>query len=379
MFKQIYESEKIQYMGASEIEQPYTDLWLNRHSLRESPDSFFAEEIHQMNGFFVAREETPYSDVVIYVFTTNFIIHHPMYGLRNYRFDPVTGRSLNDPKFASPIVKLFPANGLRGSRVMTATDGSIWASSYYKLGVSWQPISDLLNMTLAGAPVINGSDFDVVKLDVWVLDRINNIVVKNEGNDPASPFIEIWRGGVLEKTINISGLPRQIFPENEKHVYVYCHNGILNLVNYIEGRIVSTLRAPLPLTNVFVDSIHGYQLYTYDPFYRRILAVQKVPNDEETGACNVYVRGWYPVPIPVKILPPIPLVAPRAGRNIPYLTRLFGDAGEPVSGVHFQAETEGVATTINSSGISDNHGEAVIHATSETSGSLTMNLRAVIE
>src|SRR5690606_9564574 len=87
----------------------------------------------------------------------------------------------------------------------------------------------------------------------------------------------------------------------------------------------------------------------------------------------------YPVPIPVRIMKPIPVIPPRTGKKVPYLTKLFGDVGEPIGGWQFYPIVDGADTIINSLSITDENGEAYILATSATAEEMTLSLEAETE
>lgn len=148
----------------------------------------------------------------------------------------------------------------------------------------------------------------------------------------------------------------------------------MNLVDYIEGKVISTFRAPYEINSPSVFVLEGYQLFAYDRFYRRLMSITLTANEPTTKQCTVAVKGWYPVPVAVRIMKPIPLIAPRANRTVPYLTRIFGDVGEPISGANISASASGVSTVINAPSITNNNGEALIQATSTANGSATITV-----
>lgn len=371
MFKQIYQSDPIQYFEERFMEPGFGPQFAQTIPSDPSP---WGESIRGIQGFFVYREKTAASDVTIKVLTSNYIRNFPWTVFRLYSLDPVSGKFLNDPITNSPKVGFN--NNVLGNGMVNEADGTpriAWIAP-----LVWR-IYDMVKKEVDFlSPAIDGEFYDPVYkiMETFLADRQENRFVRPLRGTAQAPAIEVFNLTTAEllKTINISGIPKQIFPENERHLYVYCKNGMMNLVDYIQGKVISTFRAPYDINSSPLFFADTFQTFAYDRFYRRLLSITLTPDDPITKQCTVAVKGWYPVPVAVRIMKPIPLVAPRANRTVPYLTKIFGDVGEPISGANIAAVASGVSTVINAPSITNNNGEALIQATSTTNGAATITV-----
>lgn len=388
MFKKIYHSQPVEYI--SKIEDSVF-----------SPPLFYPVAPYDEGGFFthgyyggleahagllcVFSDRLPnvYSDITIRVFMVNNIYNFPSYGIRDYEFDSAFGVYLNDENVNTPIASepTLPTSQnfwlLRINDIAFRADGTLMATT--NRGISWYNV-DTGALKLSLQPVdIDLDQFGATALKVWMVDTENNILIKSKGpSNPTVAEIEIFDttggGAELIRTLRVSGIPQQIFPEDERRAYVYCTNGMLNLINYMSGEVLSTLRSPAPVDYKKLFFQIGHTKFCYDRFYRRMIGVTLTSDDQETGASTLHAEGWYPIPVPVRIMKPIPLIPPRVNRITPYLTKIFGDVGEPIGGVIFKATPTGADTTIHSIPVTDDHGEAIINALSASAGELTMEL-----
>lgn len=371
MFKQIYQSDPIQYFEDRFMEPGFGPQFALTIPNDPSP---WGETIRGIHGIFAYREKTASSDITIKVLTSNYIRNFPWVVFRLYSLDPVSGKFLNDPINNSPAVS-FNGNVLISAMINEA-DGTPRVSWIAPL--VWH-VYDMVGKKIdKKSEPIDGAFYDpsATIMETFLADRQENRFVRPLGGSLQAPAIEIFNLTTAEllKTINISGIPKQIFPENDRHLYVFCKNGMMNLVDYIEGKVISTFRAPYEINSPSVFVLEGYQLFAYDRFYRRLMSITLTANEPTTKQCTVAVKGWYPVPVAVRIMKPIPLIAPRANRTVPYLTRIFGDVGEPISGANISASASGVSTVINAPSITNNNGEALIQATSTANGSATITV-----
>lgn len=393
MFIQIYQTEPVTYI--SEIEQspfsppvfypvpPYDD----DTGLLKSGYFGYLESHKWLLAVYAEGRENLFSNTTVHILTANYIYNFPGYGIRDYEFDSNVGASLNDEMENSPIASSSSVSEqqnfwlLRINDVQFRSDGSLIATTNY--GIDWYSL-DLNDLLLRPMPIdVTPSNYGAYALKVFLVDTENSLLVKSKGPSiPAVAEIEVYQfneDNLLARSIRVSGVPVQIFPENDKHCYVFTSNGLLNLINYVTGEVLSTLRAPTPVgTPTLFDKI-GFVKYCYDRYYRRLIAVQLTADDQETGASTLHAKGWYPVPIPVRIMKPIPVIPPRTGKKVPYLTKLFGDVGEPIGGWQFYPIVDGADTIINSLSITDENGEAYILATSATAEEMTLSLEAETE
>lgn len=291
------------------------------------------------------------------------IIRWPSWATRHWVFDGITGEFICHDVGIPPLAL--------GGDLVEGADGSIWMYTAWTGG--WMELNLVTMAAISGSTLDPDKYGNAIMIETPLVDRANNILLRAAGSGAARIKIYNFTTGAFIRDIDVSGPPAQIMPENSRHAYVYCHNGIINLLNYVDGRVLSAFRAPAPANTQYLVTI-GAQKFAYDRFHRRLLAFQSIANKVDGGS-NSTIKGWYPVPLPVRIMEPIPLVAPRKNRTVHYLTRLFGDAGEPVAGVYVQSSITGVTATITS-GISDNNGHAIIQAAATTSGAATLTVSA---
>ncbi|WP_160809579.1 hypothetical protein [Nitrosomonas sp. HPC101] len=336
--------------------------------------TLYGENLKFISGLYAERKRTPTADAVVHVITRNDTVYFPGSYARNYSFDGGTGESLNSTtRENTPAIPFY--DGMTLAHVMMDAGGGIWGTSILSPGDGlWSPMDpDTLDLDRRLSVSIEASTYGKAILDVFMTDRTNDLLVAATSGSSASIDIFNFTTGALLDTLNVSGIPQQIIPEDNGRLFVYCKNGMFNLVDYINRRIFSTFKAPLMASPGQIQSI----AYTYDRFHRRLLAFQILPDDPINGSCTSRVKGWYPVPLPVRLTKPIPLLLPRSGRNVPCLVRLIGDAGEPVGGVHVQGVMSGVAAAV-SPGVSDNNGYAVLHTKATASGVATLTTTAEV-
>lgn len=218
-------------------------------------------------------------------------------------------------------------------------------------------------------------------LEKILVDEINGLLIRPMG--PGLTVIRVYglASGNFIREIWVSGQPEQIFAEDENHAYVYCANGILDLVDYVQGVVLSSHRAPLPPDTQFIGGGEGQQRFAYERRYRRLLSMVITFEGDgitEKRINTTRVRGYYPVPLPVRITTPIPLKPPRKNRKTPVLVRLTGDILEPISGVNVSGAISGTGTLTISNGVTNEFGEVVLEAVGDTAASTTVTAIATI-
>ena len=132
----------------------------------------------------------------------------------------------------------------------------------------------------------------------------------------------------------------------------------LVLVDYMRGEILGAVKIPA-LNGAKDGSPWSGSHIAWDTLYRRILVAQQLPNDPVTGQGQSYIRGFRQVPIPVRLTTPIPLKAPRQGRQIPVLVQAVGDMNEGVGGYNLNVTVQGSGMLMGTP-ISDHVGNTII-------------------
>ncbi|EYS89521.1 hypothetical protein CF68_32995 [Cupriavidus sp. SK-4] len=360
MFRQIFESMPLVYRTPAEWAGIPSGVGLGAlyNGYLITPPRIYAEELSGIDGMFVAQEKTPTADAVIVLTGTTSRIYWPGWDRLWWKFNAITGE--------------FMARGTNPAsffdyEVFQARDGSLWQKS--SLGSFFQvdPISfDEVPGTRRGP-----DEFGALSIYVCMIDRLQNVAVLYTNNETGSRQIGVynWTTGALIRRIHVGGIAIDILPEDERRCYVVTNSGLLCLVDYVSGEVLHTVRSPVPLGDV---------IYAWDRIYRRLLAFQIAPNGDD-GACQSVIRGWYPVPLGTHLTRPLPLKAPRRGREVPVLVRVVGDAGEPIAGASVTLSVSDTASIVRHAAGSDAHGESVTVVHCNAPGSMTLGASATVE
>jgi hypothetical protein len=365
MFKQIFQSVPPPYRTEAELKAGgffFPGISYNPYLLE--PPRLYAEEMFLTKSLYVRRERTPYSDFTIHLMGMTSITIWPSWALRHWKFDGDTGAFLG--------YGVTPAGFLLTSEVVEGADGSLWIS--VPAG-DWNELNPD-SMVIDPASLLDNAKYgNPAAIEAPLVDRTHDILMRAWGSGVAKLRVYNFGSGAWLRDIAVSGAPAQIMAESERHAFVYCTNGIFNLVDYIAGKVLSTFKAPAPANTQYLVQL-GSQRFAYDRFHRRLLAFQMVANHAD-GSSASSILGWYPVPQAVYLTKPIPLAAPRMNQKIPCLVRLIGDCGEPVSGANVTGSATGAGTSVTP-GATDNNGEAIVSATCIASGDTTLTTTATL-
>lgn len=142
----------------------------------------------------------------------------------------------------------------------------------------------------------------------------------------------------------------------------------IGVFDYALGEFLGMCRNP---RTAFVFGRTSFQtpVYGWDPFFKRLLCVRAYANDATTGASNISIVGFRPVPDAMIVSPPIPRNVPRANRRITLVSHVFGSGGEPVGAR--PATISGATALITAS---DSDGDVIVPLTCGAPGSETINV-----
>jgi hypothetical protein len=176
---------------------------------------------------------------------------------------------------------------------------------------------------------IDPSTFTPPAGGTFTIDTVQDLYLCHVSGGESDGRIYVYRlsTGEFLRSIAVGSNIHWLFLEDDHRCYAVCSEGEFVLVDYIAGRVLSSLRLQLLPNQEIGDKSFGW-----DPFSRRILTVERELDDATTGAPNTIIRGFFPHPLATKISVPIPLAVPRAGRRIPVATRVVGDGGEGLAG-----------------------------------------------
>lgn len=349
MFAQIFESDPPQYELAPAVPGPYNNYLV-------TPPRIYGETITGVEAFFCVKENTLASLFTISAYCTMNITTFPGFSFSRFRFDGYTGAYMDRTDIA--VGSAFD------HQIYQSRDGSLWRKDVTG------PVFEVDPLTFEE---IDGTRQDPAKygtssLDLPMVDRSLDLIVMRSGNEEISNEIGVYdfTSGALIRQITISGEALVIMPEDERRCYVACANHVLNLVDYTTGRVLSTLRTPGAEAGVLNVR------YAWDRLLRRFLVFNH-RSDDTDGACLSTASGYYPLPLGVGMTPPIPIRAPRAGRSTPFISRVYGDAGEGVPGVKVTPAV-GTAALSGAPPFTDRDGEALITLIPDAAGSDTLTV-----
>lgn len=370
MFKKIFESVPIPYRLPLAEEWPEFPpafiAYPGWYPEFITPPRIYAEEIFQLVGMFVSTTASASSERTITVLGIN----HCIYGAIG-----ATALCANFNSMTGGFTGRGAWPGLfQTSYVCQTRDGSLWQMDNF---ANFAQIDMTTMLAIPGtqrASAEFGGPGNVVTCPL--VDRLLNVLVCHSNLATANSIsVFNFTTGVKIRDIPVSGLPKQIMPEDDHRCWVVTMNNILNLVNYITGEILSTLRAPVD-GNSQANGSEG-TLYAWDFYMKRLLVCQKVANAVD-GASLSKIMGYYPVPVPVAITAPIPLKVMRTGRQTPVLCRSFGDAGEKLTGGRLGADVSGASVLTSTLQSPDVNGDTIFQVTGITEGSTTIDVSLTI-
>lgn len=328
MFKQVFQTGLVPYRRPDEWGGIPTGIGLQSlyNPWLITPPREYAEAFGGVGPFvlYSDRTETITGPTTIGLIAWTNRIYWPGWEIVHYKFDGVSGALLSRSAVVWGAVEAAWTSG-----VQQGFDGRLWRSYLTDL----HELSDDLGQTLR---VIPASRFGRAATKLPVPDVQNDIIVLP--SEAVLTAIDVYRLSTGEhlRRIHTSDVPGAICPERRGRVFVLGKTRqLLNLINFETGEIMATWKCPSPV---------GAQkmLLSWDVVYRRLLVFAWTP-DAENGASTSRVIGYYPLPIATNLCTPIPLQVPRKGRTVPVLTRVVGDAGEPVASVVVTGAASGAA------------------------------------
>lgn len=328
MFKQVFQTDLVPYRtpeewagipsgsGLQSLYSPYL----------VTPPREYAEALGGLGPFvlYTDRTETISGPTTVSLIAWTHRIYWPGWEIVSYKFDGTTGALVS-----YTTVPWGAMEAAWTGEVQQGFDGRLWRSYLQDL----QELSDDLDTVLRAIPA---SHFGRIAAKLPVPDVQNDLIVM--ASEAVLTAVDVYRLSTGEhiRRINTSDTPGAICPERRGRVFVLGKDRkLLNLIDITTGQIMATWKCPSPA---------GAQktLLSWDVVYRRLLVFAWMP-DAENGASVSRVVGYYPIPLATNLCTPIPLTVPRKGRTVPVLTRVVGDAGEPVASVVVTGAASGAA------------------------------------
>lgn len=333
MLPQVYETPVIYYepywadrpLGVGEVFLPgggHPDPRQNYHQDFRTPPRVYDQALapDPFIVLFCRRQRSLHSEITVCLF---FIMDHVEWPGNSFyidEWDGTTGEFIRRNRILNEVTTDFP---------ITANVASV-----DRLGMLW--------ITDSGATLrqIGLSDFQETGLtyehdhfehevtDAYAIDTtLDRIISTAPAGEPVI-YVQKLSTGETEFEIRLGGAARQIFLEDTARVYCALDNALLVLIDYLSGKIMGVYKCP---TDDQEDSGPSRRRFAWDALSRKILVAQKIP-DDENGASNTKVKGYFPHPQAVALTPPMATLPARATRRVNVVSRAYGDAGEAISG-----------------------------------------------
>jgi hypothetical protein len=362
MFKQIFETVALPYRSPDVWAGIPSGIGLSAlfNAYLVTAPRIYAEEIDFPLALYSRTDPTASSETTITLIAALTMIYWPGTEYLALRFDGQTGAFIDRTEIGGDLLTGI----LHMDSITQGFDGSLWAS--YSLGEIRE--FDLTTFTLM--QTVPASRFGRASTAQPIVDKSRDLIVMPEEVGSGIVVYTLSTGTVV-RHIATSGTPISLCAEDDKRLYVMGSNYVLNLINYTTGEIMSTHACPEPPAAAYV-------MTTWDRGLRRLLAFAQVANASD-GSSQSTTRGFYPVPLATHLCAPIPLVAPRRGRQIPVLLRAVGDVGEPLTGVNPQLIVSGSASLAAAPQGTDGNGNSIARILCVSPGSATLTATAPID
>lgn len=257
------------------------------------------------------------------------------------------------------------------SYMISAPDGSIWGTSLYSYGllmfnpVTWTFTEHPTLLNELGANI--GSTGAPPGISAFAVDPgLDVVITRIQGNTASQLSVCRLSTGDWLRTINMAGTIQFVFIAEPPMAYAVETNGNLTAFNYETGEVTGVLHTGL----VSGGFTWADTAFTWDPFMRRVLFCFNSPDTLPDGICTTKVKGYYPVPLPVGMTPPIPLRYPQKDKTVPVFNRVYGAACEGIVGQELTyTVSDGSAATVSPGRkASENNGTVFVQLTGVLAG-----------
>jgi hypothetical protein len=340
----------------------------------------YGEEFTFVNAMLVKKEATPNGPATITLNVMSSNIYFPSVGF-SMKFDGSNGSFMG----YGPLI-----GDSLDTEIVQSQDGSLWSTK--NTAGNNSTLHELDPTTYSVIDTISGDFFETPTDQQFhgivhpMIDRSRGIIVM--AGYPATVdsryiLVNDFSTGALIRRIWVSGPVAQIMQEDDRRCFVVCTNGIINVVDFTTGEIVSTTRTPVADPHESFGA--GGVTYAWDFVLRRLLAFNFVDGAYNTppvnpdGSSSNTITGYYPVPIATNITKPIPLKPPRKGSTVPMLVRAVGDAGEPIPSLPITVTATAPGAIGSGARITDSFGYATINLIGTDAGSSVVTVSANVD
>jgi hypothetical protein len=331
-----------------------------------TPPRIYGEEFYIVNAMFVSKEATAASPTTITLNVISNNIYDALFG-QTIKFDGATGALIGYGDYIGDA---------EVGEIVQSLDGSLWSTRNGYL-------SELDQTTHVVLQTIAPDFFEIPADQTFhgiihpMVDRARGLIVMSgypAGQEELYILVNDLKTGALIRRIWVSGPVSQIMQEDDRRCFVICSDGIMNVVDYTTGEIISTTRTPL------AGAADPFKVtYAWDPILRRLLAFNFVDVANPDGSSPNSIVGFYPVPIATNITKPIPLKPPRKGRTVPMLMRAVGDAGEAIPSLPITVTATTPGVIVNGVQVTDSYGYVKINLSGNDAGSSDVTATANVD
>jgi hypothetical protein len=372
---EVYRTAPIPYRVLGEYDDP-TILGVyykpNKPPYVESLAWFIGMSVQHATDIKTGKYGTPYSPCSVYLFANmHQRSYHPA-GNALWRFDGKTGAFIKRmyPRSA-PLFQYLVFASLVTSRLGRMYAIHLYGSSMRELILGVTATASVGDEPEGrgdswgyGTEVISDDRFNISGFGACAIDDTPRSLSNDSGDlflsGKSTGLLSVfrWTTGEFLYSIQMPQGIKSICLEDNQRCYVMLTDQTLVLVDYMRGEIMGAVKIPT-LTGAKDGDAWGGATIAWDSLYRRILVAQELPNDPITGASTSYIRGFRQVPIPVRLTTPIPLKAPRQGRQIPVLVQAVGDMNEGVGGYNLSVTVQGSGMLMGTP-VSDHVGNTLV-------------------
>jgi hypothetical protein len=288
----------------------------------------------------------------------------PSWGVETFVWDGQTGAFLG-------MRETIRSAGI--NHLFSGPDGSIWATDIYSFGhlytcnpVDWTFTEWPIQPSDFGANIGAYADISPGASNIAVDPGHDVLITRLTTNNASQLSVCQLSTGDWLRTINMAGDIQAVFVADPPMAYAVERTGNLTAFNYLTGEVLGVLHTGL----VSGDFSWSDIAFSWDPFMRRILYCHNDPDTLPDGDCNTLVKGYYPVPLPVGMTPPIPLVYPQEGKTVPVWNRVYGGAAEGIVGseLTYTVGDASAATVSPSRKSTENNGTVLVQLVGNIAG-----------
>lgn len=314
-------------------------------------------------GIAAVPSALPDSTFELWMFGNVATIHWPSWGGWIFRFNGTTGKFIGSTEFAW-------SNGLNGlDSCKQDRSGVMWGIHTYAGSAEY--ITFMLGPATIDSPLATSGSYSPAHFAGGLLSVLGPDMLTDTmlGVNAATPFghLSVFRisTGELLRNIDISGTPVDINWENGNRAYVHTSDGMLFLMDIVEGRILGTMSFPVPT---------GTWRSAYDPYMKRLVYSIASPDAEDGGSTTV-MKGYKPFPLADDITNPALLDRAVVGRRIRTAARVIGGGGEPVVGSQVSASlSNGNGTLLSPKQVTDSDGYAYFEIDCTAAGTVVLTV-----